>query len=72
MLTDALLNQLREARPEVEIETVEILSKPARAWQAGIWMIPALVIGDQRFLRIPTLDELLRTLDAAAKDPPIG
>ena len=63
---------MREARPEVEIETVEVLSQPRRSIQAGIWMIPALVIGEIRFLRIPTLNDVLHALDAAAVDPPIG
>jgi hypothetical protein len=66
-----LLAQVREARPEVEIETVEVLSQPSRALKAGIWMIPALVIGEIRFLRIPTLKDVLHALDAA-EDPHIG
>jgi hypothetical protein len=56
---------LREIRPEVEVETVEILNQPGRALQAGIWMIPALIIGERRFLRIPTLGELMEALDDA-------
>jgi hypothetical protein len=54
---------VRETRPEVEVETVEIISHPGRALQAGIWMIPALVIGERRFLRIPTLQQILEALD---------
>ena len=54
---------MREARPEVEVETVEILSQPGRVMQAGIWMIPALVIGEKRFLRIPTLQQIMEAID---------
>jgi len=64
-----LLSQVREARPEVEIETVEILEQPGRTLQAKIWMIPALIIGDKRFLRIPTLDDVLKAVDG---NPPSG
>jgi hypothetical protein len=66
------LAQVREARPEVEIEIVEVLSQPGRTLQSGIWMIPALVIGDVRFLRIPPLNDVFQALDNADKGPPIG
>jgi hypothetical protein len=63
---------VREARPEVEIEIVEVLTEPGRALLAGIWMIPALVIGDARFLRIPPLNDVFQALDDAAEGPRIG
>lgn len=66
---DQVVSQVREARPEVEVETVEILNQPGRMIKAGIWMIPALVIGEIRFLRIPTLSEVLEAID---RGPTIG
>jgi hypothetical protein len=64
-----LLDEFREARPLVEIETIEILAQPGRVLQAGIWMIPVLVIGDRRFLRIPSLAALLVAVDDPASEP---
>ena len=66
---DRLLSQVREARPGVEVETIEVLNHPGRAIKTGIWMIPALVIGEIRFLRIPTLSEVLEAID---RDSAIG
>jgi hypothetical protein len=37
-----LLDKLRAARPEVEIETIEVLQHPRRALRDGVFMIPAL------------------------------
>ncbi|MBI1281852.1 MAG: hypothetical protein GC179_27250 [Anaerolineaceae bacterium] len=36
--TDRRLSELQTAHPEVEIETVEILTDPARVLREGIWM----------------------------------
>jgi hypothetical protein len=60
-----LLDKLRAARPEVEIETIEVLEHPVRALRDGVFMIPALIVGDRRWYHAPPLDELLAALDAA-------
>jgi len=50
--TQRLLDKLRAARPEVEIETIEVLQHPRRALRdtcacaqcrCGVFMIPALI-----------------------------
>ena len=56
--TDRRLSELRAVQPHIEIETVEILTNPARVLQEGIWMIPAIIIGNQRWYHAPTLSEL--------------
>ncbi len=63
-LTDRRLSELRAAQPQVEIETVEILTNPARVLQEGIWMIPAIIIGRHRWYHAPPLSEL----DAALRE----
>ena len=57
-LTDRRLSELRAAQPEVEIETVEVLTAPARTMRDGIWMIPTIVIGSRRWHYAPPLAEL--------------
>jgi 2-hydroxychromene-2-carboxylate isomerase len=52
------LSELQASQPEVEIETIEILTDPVRALRDGIWMIPAIIIGDQRWYHAPSLAEL--------------
>jgi hypothetical protein len=32
--------------PDLQVEEVEILTSPLRAWQDGIRMVPALKVGD--------------------------
>jgi hypothetical protein len=59
-----LLDKLRAARPEVEIETIEVLQHPRRALRNGVLMIPALIVSDRRWYQAPPLDELLAALDA--------
>lgn len=62
-LTDHLLNQLRDARPGVEIETIEVLKAPGRALREGIFMIPELVVEDQKWFQPPPLLELIEALE---------
>jgi hypothetical protein len=54
---------LREARPEVEIETIEVVRNPGRALSAGVFMIPALVVEDHKWYQAPTLEQLLAVLE---------
>jgi hypothetical protein len=61
-----LLDKLRAARPEVEIETIEVLQHPRRALRDGVFMIPALMVGERRWYHPPPLSELLAALDAVA------
>jgi hypothetical protein len=58
------LNQLREVRPGVEIETIEVLKAPGRALREGIFMIPALVVEDQKWFQPPPLSELIAAIEA--------
>lgn len=58
LFTDRRLSELRTAQPELEIETIDILTNPARALHDGVWMIPAIIIGDRRWYHAPSLSEL--------------
>jgi len=60
-----LLDKLQAARPAVEIETIEVLQHPRRALRDGVFMIPALIVGERRWYHAPPLYELLAALDAA-------
>ncbi len=60
--TDRRLSELQTVQPEVEIETIEILTDPARVLRDGIWMIPAIIIGNQRWYHAPSIDDLKAAL----------
>jgi len=60
-----LLDELRATRPEVEIETIEVLKHPRRALRDGVLMIPALIVGEHRWYHAPPLSELLAALGPA-------
>ena len=42
------LNRAAQVYPEIEIDAVDILAAPGRAWRDGIRMIPALKAGDRQ------------------------
>jgi hypothetical protein len=58
-----VLDHLRSAQPEVEIEELEVLTNLLRALQDGVWMIPLVIIGEKRWDRVPQLEELLDALN---------
>jgi hypothetical protein len=58
------LDQIRIARPSVEIETVEVLSQPARVVRDRVFKIPALIVDGRRWFHTPPLIEILAVLDA--------
>ena len=73
--TQRLLDKLRAARPEVELETIKVLQHPRRALRdtcacaqcrCGVFMIPALIVGKHRWYHAPPLHEILAALDAVA------
>ncbi|MCC7207617.1 MAG: hypothetical protein IT323_09930 [Anaerolineae bacterium] len=61
---DRRLAELRAAQPGVEIEVIEVLTNPARAVRDGVWMIPALIVGERRWYHAPPLADL----EAAVRD----
>ena len=63
-----MLERLRAARQEAEIEKVEILAHLARAVRAGVFMIPALIVGERCWYHAPPLEELVAALDATPSD----
>lgn len=58
LFTDRRLSELRTAQPEIEIETIEILTHPARTLHDGVLMIPTIIIGNRRWYHAPSLSEL--------------
>jgi hypothetical protein len=58
-----LLNQLRDIRPEVEIETIEVLKNPGRVLREGVFSIPVLLINKKRWYRLPSLQDIIDELD---------
>jgi len=63
------MDQLRAARPEVEIETIEVLTHPVRAIKDRVLMVPTIVVGSRRWYHAPALTELLQALDFVARRP---
>ncbi len=57
------MDQVRATRPEVEIETIEVLTHPVRAIKNRVLMVPTIVIGSRRWYHAPALSELLQALD---------
>lgn len=66
------MDRVRAARPEVEIETIEIIRHPRRARQAGIMTIPTIEMGGKRWYHAPPLEELLQALQAGSAAEPKG
>ncbi|MEZ4669232.1 MAG: hypothetical protein R3E39_15100 [Anaerolineae bacterium] len=62
--TNRRLSELKAAQPEVEIETIEVLTQPGRALNDGVLMLPTIIIGDQRWHHAPSLAELHAALTA--------
>lgn len=71
-LTDRRLAELKAVQPEVEIETIEILTDPSRALRDGVWMIPTIIMGDKRWHYAPTLAELQAALGEQTVPTPDG
>lgn len=46
MLVDRALTKLQRKYPDLDIERVDIVTNPKRAWNDGVRMIPALKAGD--------------------------
>jgi hypothetical protein len=57
---------VREARPGVEIETIEILEHLSAIIRDRVRMIPLIIIDDQRWYHAPALDEILAIVDRDA------
>jgi glutaredoxin len=47
----ALLETIKK-HPDCQVEEVDILTSPAKAYRAGITMIPAITIGDKKLSSI--------------------
>ena len=47
MLVGRELNRLRQEYPGLEVEEVDVVVHPLRAWRNGVRMIPALQTGDE-------------------------
>ncbi len=60
------MDQLRATRPEVEIETIEVLTHPLSAIKNNVLMVPTIIIGNRRWHHAPALNELLQALDFVA------
>ncbi|WP_282755996.1 glutaredoxin family protein [Desulfuromonas thiophila] len=62
------LERLRQQRPDLTIEEINVLRQPLRSWRAGIRLIPALQAGAQHlsglWLNPAQLQTFLDRLDA--------
>ncbi|MHB8810087.1 MAG: hypothetical protein ACYC9M_08745 [Desulfobulbaceae bacterium] len=47
MLVRRELDRLRQEYPGLEVEEVDVVVHPLRAWRSGVRMIPALQAGDE-------------------------
>lgn len=47
-----VLGEIKKERPELEIEMVDVVSSPLRAWKDGIRMIPAMKAGEKKLSAI--------------------
>ena len=47
MMADRALSKILKDYPEINIEKIDIVTNPARAWKDGIRMIPALKSGNE-------------------------
>lgn len=60
---DRTLNRLQAARPEVEIEKIEVLQQPLRVLRNRIYSVPAIVVGENRWYSVPAVEELIVAVD---------
>lgn len=60
MLVRRELAKLRREYPELEVEEVDVVLSPLRAWRSGIRMIPALRAGDDLLAGIVLATEEIR------------
>lgn len=69
MLVSRALTRLHETYPDLEIERVDVVTQPGRAWQEGIRMIPSLRCGDRILSGIYLSEEQIRHfIEAEKKD----
>ncbi len=64
----AAAERLRAERPdEVELEVISLASARGRqrAREASVVVVPTLIVGEQRIVGAPTIDELRRLVDEA-------
>ena len=55
---DRRLAELRASQADVEIEIIEVLSNPGKAFKDRVMGIPLIIIGDKRWYSVPSLAEL--------------
>lgn len=59
-LTGKWLKELTSNRTDVEIESIDVLTSPATTLADGVWMIPALIIGNRRLSSLFLTREAIR------------
>ena len=47
MYVDRVLTEILDEFPDIQVEKIDIVTNPSRAWKDGIRMIPALRNGDR-------------------------
>lgn len=60
MMVDRALTKILKDYPDIEVEKVDIMTSPARAWKEGIRMIPALKSGKEILSGILLSEEGIR------------
>lgn len=68
MLVRRELTRLRREYPELEVEEVDVVLNPLRAWRSGIRMIPALRAGGDLLAGIVLAPEEIRRFVALHLD----
>lgn len=55
------LASLKEEFPDLQITKVDVTIHPGKALQAGVWMIPCLIIDDKKLSGIMLRKEKIRS-----------
>jgi hypothetical protein len=58
-----LIREIRQARPSVEIQTIEVLRHPALAVKHRVLSLPTLIVGDRRWHFAAPSEEIFEVLD---------
>lgn len=61
MMADRALTKILKDYPDIKVEKIDIVTNPARAWNDGIRMIPALKSGNEILSGVLLNEDEIRT-----------